>query len=71
MNSKELKIEMLKHEDSGITLSEALGITSATFSNKLNAKNAEFTQKEIMFIKDRYNLSAERVDAIFFADEMS
>lgn len=71
MNTKELKIEMLRHGDSGNTLSEALGMTSASFSKKINAKDAEFTQGEISAIVERYNLSAERLVEIFFAKEIS
>lgn len=65
MNKDELKVEMLRHGDNGGSLSEALGIQQATFSNKLNGK-AEFTQGEISTIKERYDLSAERLGEIFF-----
>jgi hypothetical protein len=38
---------------------------------KINSNGAEFTQKEIAFIKGRYNLTAAEVDAIFFAENMT
>lgn len=70
-NSQELRIEMLRHNDTGGMLAKVLGIAHPTFSNKLNNKEgAEFTQKEISLIKDRYNLSSERVDIIFFGKEV-
>ncbi len=67
MNSDELRIEMLRNKERGGDLAKALGITDATFSNKLNANGAEFTQREITTIKERYNLTPERVVEIFFA----
>lgn len=67
MNSTELRIEMLRHNDTGKTLADALGITRTTLSAKTHGKNAEFTQKEIMSITKRYELTPERVNEIFFA----
>ena len=72
MNSKELKIEMLRHGETGEHLSVILGISRQTLSNKMSEKqNAEFTQSEIARIKDHYQLSNDRVEEIFFADDMS
>lgn len=65
-NTKELKVEMLKHGDTGATLSKYLKITSPTFSHKLN-NISEFTQEEIFLIKNKYNLDCSRIDFIFFA----
>ena len=53
-------------DDTGQTLAEYLGIARPTFSNKLNeTRGAEFTQGEIRMMKERYNLTAQDVDAIF------
>ena len=71
MNTNELKIEMLRYGDSGEKLAKVLEITPATFSNKLNNNRTEFTQSEIMKIKERYSLSAERVSEIFFDQKVS
>lgn len=71
MNCKELKIEMLRHNDNGETLARALNITRATLSRKMNDADAEFTQSEILAIKTRYSLTGERLTEIFFADEVS
>lgn len=66
MNTTELKVEMMRNQDKGGDLAKALGITEATFSNKLNANGTEFTQSEIAAIKERYHLTSERVVEIFF-----
>lgn len=68
MNSTELKVEMLRHNETGEELAKALGITRTTLSAKTHSRNAEFTQKEIARIKERYNLSPERVTEIFFTN---
>lgn len=66
MNTNKLRAKMALNGDTGTTLSEALGLSQQRFSAKLNGNNAEFTQGEIQLIKDRYNLTAEEVDDIFF-----
>ncbi len=65
MNKSGLRAKMVVNNDIGITLAKALNITESTFSSKLNGK-AEFTRSEIAKIKERYNLSAEEIDSIFF-----
>lgn len=68
MNSNELKIEMLRHNENGEQLSAFLGISRQTLSNKMSDGNpSEFTQKEIANIKTHYDLSNDRVAEIFFA----
>jgi hypothetical protein len=57
---------MDKNGDTSGTLSKALGIHQNTLSLKINERGTEFTQSEIMTIKNRYNLTADDVDAIFF-----
>ena len=71
MDKDELIVEMLRHKENGGDLAIALGITRQTLSRKMNSTNAEFTQSEIAVIKERYDLSPERVIAIFFADKVS
>ena len=59
-------------DDTGQTLAEYLGIARPTFSNKLNeTRGAEFTQGEIRMLKERYNLTAQDVDEIFFDSKVS
>ena len=72
MNSKELKIEMMRHNETGEHLSGYLGISRQTLSNKMSEKQgAEFTQSEISKIVEHYKLSSDRMMEIFFAQEMS
>lgn len=72
MNSKELKVEMLRHGENGDKLASHLGISRQSLSNKISENNnSEFTQKEISKIIEHYNLSTERVMEIFFAQSMS
>lgn len=67
MNKQKLESVMKLHGDTGGLLAEYLGITRGTFSQKLNEKGtAAFTQREIMLIKQRYNLGADDIDGIFF-----
>ena len=72
MNKNELEAMMKRHGDTGGTLSEYLGIARSTFSAKINETNgAEFTQGEIRKIKERYCLSADDIDIIFFSKKVS
>lgn len=71
MNKNLLKSKMVLHEDTGETLAKALGISGVSFSSKLNENGSQFLQGEIRKIKERYNLTPEEVDAIFFADMVS
>lgn len=72
LNKNKLESVMRLHGDTGGDLAEALGIARSTFSLKINEKSgAEFTQKEISMIKQRYSLTAEELDDIFFAAKVS
>ena len=67
MNKNLLESEMKANGDTGTALARYLGMARSTFSAKINETNgAEFTQGEIFKIKQKYNLSAERVNEIFF-----
>lgn len=65
MNKTELRAKMIINNDTGIILSKALNISETTLSAKINGK-AEFTRSEIAKIKERYKLTAEDIDDIFF-----
>ena len=68
MQKKLLESEMKANGDTGTALAAFLGMARSTFSAKINETNgAEFTQGEIYRIKKKYNLSAERINEIFFA----
>lgn len=72
MNRRLLKSFMVKFGDSGDTLSQALGISRGTLSNKMTGyRNSEFTQGEMLVIKGRYHLTPDEMNEIFFAKEVS
>lgn len=56
-----------KNNDTLEELSKHLEITYQTLSKKRNG-HVEFTRAEIKKIKDRYNLTPEEIDYIFFAE---
>jgi len=67
MDILKLKSIMVLNGDTGEILAKAIGISPQTFSAKLNEKNgSEFTQSEINTIRERYKLSPEDVEMIFF-----
>jgi DNA-binding Xre family transcriptional regulator len=67
MNKTELRVVMLRHGDTNKELAEYLGITEQSVSAKINENGTEFKQGEIAKIKEKYNLTADQVEAIFFA----
>jgi hypothetical protein len=70
VNVRLLKSKMVLHDDTPDILAGVLGVHRATMFAKMRG-DAEFYVRDIMTIKNRYNLSAEDVDAIFFAPEVS
>lgn len=71
MNKTELKVEMLRHDETIEDLAKVLKVTRPTLSAKMNGGGIGFTQKEIAVIRDHYNLTPERMTEIFFAEEVS
>ena len=71
MNSAMLRSIMVLHGDTNKDLAALLGVSEQSISNKINENGTEFKQGEIAKIKDKYNLSAEQVDAIFFEVKVS
>lgn len=67
MNKELLRSIMALHGDTNKDLAELLDITEQSVSGKINEKGTEFKQGEIAKIKDKYNLSPEMVESIFFA----
>lgn len=65
MDKRLLKAAMCSRGDICGTLAQAMGISKSTLSAKMNG-HSDFVQSEIAFIKARYGLSAEQIDAIFF-----
>ena len=66
MNKNELKAVMARHGDRQEDLAAALGISSAVLSTRING-TIPFRQPEIEKIIVRYNLNAEDIQKIFFA----
>lgn len=63
---------MIRYGDTYESLSKSIGMTRAIFCLKINGKvSIGFTQREIQKIKDRYNLTAEEIDEIFFQHKVS
>ena len=71
MNSQMLKGIITMKDGSQAILAEAMGLSLSRLNAKINETNAEFTQSEIAFIRDRYNLDKSQVSDIFFAKEVS
>ncbi len=68
MDTNMFKSKMKLHGDTNAVLAEAIGLSAQRLSAKINeTKGAEFTQGEIQRIKERYNLTNDEVDNIFFA----
>ena len=72
MNKNELEAMMKRHGDTGGSLAAYLGVTRSTFSAKINETDGrEFTQGEITKIKQKYGLTADEIDMIFFSEKVS
>lgn len=72
MNKKKLRAEMALYGDNYESLSKFLGIAVQTLGNKVNRyKGAQFTQSEIIQIRERYNLTDNEVVEIFFDTDVS
>lgn len=72
MNTARMRSIMVLHGDTNAVLASVVGVSPQTFSVKINERNgAEFTQGEMSKIKERYNLSPEEMDDIFFKEKVS
>lgn len=72
MDKLKLEATMKLNGDTGTSLAKYLGMARSTFSAKINeTKGAEFTQGEIMAIKEKYDLSDEDTVGIFFNKKVS
>ena len=70
MNKNKLRAKMVEYGDTQADLAKALFISVSNLSLRINGR-VDFRQSEIDLIKKRYNLSAEDLDLIFFADAVS
>jgi len=71
MNSRMLKGLIKIHDGKQSVLADAMGLSLSRLNAKINETDAEFTQSEIVFIRDRYKLSTSEVTDIFFSPEVS
>lgn len=71
MNSQKLKGIIKMYDGSQSVLADAMGLSLSRLNAKINETNAEFTQSEIAFIRDRYKLSKSDVTDIFFTTKVS
>lgn len=69
MNKKLFRSIMLLNGDTNKTLAEFLGISETSVSNKINENGTEFRQGQIAAIKERYKLTADQIEEIFFAEK--
>jgi len=67
MNSALLRSIMVLHGDTNKDLADFLKISEVSVSNKINENGTEFKQGEIAKIKEKYGLTMEQVESIFFA----
>lgn len=68
MNGNILRGIMAMYGDTIKDLAHYLGKTEQIVSKKINEKGTEFKQGEITKIKERYHLTADQIDLIFFAE---
>lgn len=66
MNKYALKEIVDKNNDNMQNLADYLGIHINTLYEKIKAKKYDFTREQIFKIKEKYALTAEQIDSIFF-----
>lgn len=68
-NTAKLKAKIVEKGMVQEEIAQALGMTIATFNYKVNNKR-EFKASEIKKLSEHLSLTAEEVNAIFFAEEV-
>lgn len=72
MNKNMFVSKMKLFGDTQSVLAEALDLSLSRLNAKINETDgAEFRQREIAFFRNRWNLTPEEVDQIFFASFVS
>lgn len=67
MNTNLLKSYIVRYDGTQQKLADAMGLSLSRLNAKINgSRNADFTQSEVSFIRDRYKLSNKEVCDIFF-----
>ena len=70
MNSRLLKATIVKNGDTQEKLAEAMGLQTSGLNMRING-HTEFRRNEINFIKNRYGLTSDEIDSIFFTELVS
>ncbi len=65
IDTKLLRSKMVLFDDTNESLAEVLNVSKQTLSAKINGK-VDFWQSEIKMIVERYNLTSEETEKIFF-----
>ena len=70
MNIRELKAQMIRADKSAEQLCAETGISKSAWYRKING-SSEFTQGEIMTLRQALNLDDHQTALIFFNEEVS
>lgn len=70
MNTQLLKSKIVEFGETQAQLAQAIGISPSNLNDKINGK-VSFRQDDIAAIRNRYHLTADDVDLIFFGMELS
>lgn len=70
MNTKELKVQMMRKEKSADQLCAALGISKSAWWRKTKGQT-QFTQGEIVDLRRELDLDDHQTALIFFSEEVS
>ena len=70
MDASLFRYHMDRNGDTQGTLAEALGLSQSGLSNRING-HVSFRQNEMNMIRERYHLSADDIQRIFFAGTIS
>lgn len=69
MNTKEFKVEMIRHDDTISSLAEYLELSHTTVQRKISGL-INFKQDEMAKLKTRYGMSNERFVEVFYGEEV-
>jgi len=68
INKQLLKSYITRYDNTQDVLAKAMGISLSGLNAKINeVAGREFRQNEILFIKERYALTAQDIESVFFA----
>jgi len=70
MNGNLLKAIIVKNGETLTILAEAMGIPLSALSQRISGR-VDFRRNEIRFIKNRYHMTCQEVDEVFFTELVS